>query len=410
MKIFMIGMWHLGCINAAGMKELGNDVTCFDFNRKVIDGLSFGNLPIFEEGLLERFSGINLTKDISDAADSDYIFITYDIEENGSDDKRIGIEPLLEKLTKELKPYAKGKTIVVRSQVVLGFCERLKNALDCEVCYCPENLRLGTAVSNFLRPEWMVFGLSSPALKDGIEGLFSPIKATKVFTGLREAEMIKLTMNCYLATMISFSGENSDLCERYGIDARIVMSTLKLDKRVSLHAPIKPGTGFSGGTIGRDLAATIALGSTPILDAVRAVNDHRELYIKNRIKQLLRIKWDPELKGKTVTFFGATYKTGTDTLRDSPTLREMDRLKRSHVTIKVFDPLVKTGVPGIIKDVSEAKDSDAIVIMTDWEGWKRIDYTALNPKIVLDTKGTLPQHIKHYEIGVGHQIGEETNG
>jgi UDPglucose 6-dehydrogenase len=410
-KIFMIGMWHLGCVNAACMKYFGNNVACFDFNPNVIDDISAGKLPVHEEGLREFFTDdIILTKDISDASDYDYIFITYDIEEKGTDGTRIGIESLLNKLTKELKPFVKGKTIIIRSQVILGFCDRLKKALECEVCYFPENLRLGTAITNFLAPGWMVFGLSSPALKERIDELFSPIQATRVFTGLREAEMIKLTMNCYLATMISFSGEISNLCERYAVDARTVMSTLKLDKRVSPHAPIRPGTGFSGGTIGRDLAAIIALGSTPVLDAVESVNLHRRNYIKNRLKQLLGVKWDPNLKGKTITFFGATYKAGTDTLRDSPTLKEMEMLKHSGVTIKVFDPLVKTGIAGIIDDINDAKNSDAIVIMTDWEGWKNIDYASLNPTVILDTKGILPEHIKHYEIGVGHQIGDETNG
>ena len=387
-KIFCIGMWHLGCVTAGGMHRLGFPVTCFDFEGKVIDDLSKGIFPIYEKDLPELFTGnIAFTKDISDCADDDFIFITYDINANG-----IKLEPLLDTLIKALKPYVKGKIIVVRSQVTIGACDKLRRELGCEVCYIPENLRLGTAVENFFHPDWLVFGLSSPSIKEKINNLFLPIQTNKIFIGLREAEMVKLAMNCYLATMISFSGEISDICEMHDINAISVMNALKLDKRVSVHAPIIPGLSFSGGTIERDLNSMRKLGRANILDTVYYFNQQRRFYIKIKLELLLG-----DLKGKTITFFGATYKSGTNTLRDSPTLKEISNLKDSN--IKVFDPLVKEGISQIIQKVEQAKDSDAIVIMTDWDGWKNIDYSALHPKIILDTKGVLPSNIKHYGIG-----------
>jgi UDPglucose 6-dehydrogenase len=389
-SIFCIGMWHLGCVTAGCMHKLGFPVTCFDFDGKVIDDLSKGVLPIYEKGLQELFTKeVVYTKDISDSKDHEFIFITYDINANG-----IRLEPLLNELVKVLKPYAKGKTIVVRSQVTLGACDKLARELECDVCYFPENLRLGTAVENFMRPDWVVLGISDPKMQQRMLQLFSGIVSPNwLFIGLREAEMVKMAMNCYLATLISLSGEISNICEVHDVDASTVMETLKLDRRVSKYAPIMPGLGFSGGTIERDLVAMRKLGQSNILDTVYFFNKQRGFYIKKRLESILG-----DLKEKTITFFGATYKTGTDTLRDSPVLKEIDILKDSN--IRVYDPLVKKGIPQLIESVAEAKGSDAIVIMTDWDGWKKIDYDVLAPKVILDTKGTLPATIKHYEVGV----------
>jgi UDPglucose 6-dehydrogenase len=224
------------------------------------------------------------------------------------------------------------------------------------------------------------------------------IDTNKLFTGLREAEMVKLTMNCYLATMISFSAEMSDLCEVHDIDATVVMQALKMDSRISKYAPIKPGLGFSGGTIERDVIAAKKLGSTNLLDAILSINEERKKYITKKLKTLLG-----DLTGKTITFFGATYKSGTDTLRDSPTIKEIKILQRENgVNIKVYDPLIKGGINGVqfLEHFNKATDSDAIVIMTDWAGWKDINYVSLNAKIILDAKGVLSDNIEHFGIGV----------
>jgi len=405
-RLFFIGMWHLGCVTAAGMHKLGFPVTCFDFDGKVIDGLSNGTIPVYENGLKELFTDdIKFTKKISDCSDCDYIFITYDVDATGVDttNARMNCDPLLRKLIKELKPYAKGKILVVRSQITLGFCDALGRELDCEVCCVPENLRLGTAVENFFHPDWMVFGISSDAIRGNISLLFEDIDTTnRLFTGLREAEMVKLTMNCYLATMISFSSEISDLCEIHDVDASMVLQAIKMDKRVSRYAPITPGLGFSGGTIKRDVIAAIKFGPTPLLDAVMTINEKRSEYIKNKLKQLL----GNDLTGKTITFFGAAYKSGTDTLRDSPTVREILSLQREgKIFINVYDPLITTGIPGVrfLNYVSDAKDSDAIVIMTDSNDWKNINYSLINPKVIIDTKGVLPNTVKHFGIGVKNE-------
>jgi len=392
-KIFVIGMWHLGCITAGCMNRLEFPVTCFDFDQSIIDKLSNKILPIYEKDLYEKLFGgsIKFTNSITDISDADYVFITYDIGANGIELN------VIDKIIKLIRPLIKKQIIVVRSQVTIGVCEHIQHELKCDVCYFPENLRLGTAVDNFYYPDWMVFGLSSNKIAKKIDDLFKQIQSYKVFTGLKEAEMIKISMNCYLATMISFSGEISNMCERYDINAKDVLSTLKLDQRVSKNAPILPGLGIGGGTILRDVKSFRLLGEAIVLDAVYNFNEYRKSYVEDKLKSLLG-----DLGGKTITFFGAAYKSGTNTLRESLTVKIIRNLLQNEgVKIKVFDPLIDSGINDVefIK-IEDAKNSDAIVIMNEWEGWKDIDYKKLKPNVIIDTKNILSESIPHYGIGV----------
>lgn len=386
-------MWHLGCINAGCLNKLGYDITCFDFDENVIDNLSRGKLPIYENGLQELFtSDIHYTKNISDVSNSDFVFITYDISANGIELN------IIDKIIEQIKPYITNQIIVVRSQITVGTCEKIKRELNCEVCYIPENIRLGTALDTFFHPDWLIFGISSETIKTKIDALFIGINTKKVFMKLEEAEMVKLAMNSYLATMISFSGEISDLCEKYNINAKQVLSSLKLDRRVSEYAPISPGLGFSGATIQRDLSSIQYLGRTKVLSAVDDFNSDRVNYITKKLESLLY----GYLNGRVITFFGVTYKKGTNTLRDSPIIKITRSLRKKGAFIKVYDPLVGGGIPGVtfIQKTSEARNSDAVVIMTDYDEFKTVNYQQLNVNIILDTKGILPSSIKHYEVGI----------
>lgn len=400
-KIFMIGMYHLGCVNTACLSSFGYEITCFDFDKEVINNLSKGIFPIKEDGVPEYFkkqsNRIHYSKNIKDVEKNDFIFITYDIEANG-----IKID-IIDKIIEKLKPYIKNQIIVVRSQVPVGTCDKIKEQLNTEVCYVPENLQLGKSIRNFLFPVWMVFGLSSDDIKKQVVDLFNNVSGIKMFMNLKEAEMTKLAMNCYLATLISFSGEISDICEKMNINAKQILSALRLDKRVGQFSPIIPGLGFSGGTIERDLYTIIKNNQTSVLDAVYWYNKKRGWYILNKLEELLG-----DLKNKKITFFGATYKSGTDTLRDSPTVTIIERLRKHTSNIKVYDPLVKEGIKGAhFITPEEAVGSDAIVIMTDYDEFKNLNYYKLKPKVIIDTKGILPKKIKHYEIGVPY--GKSSN-
>ena len=395
MKIFVIGMWHLGCVNAVGLQKLGHKVTCFDFDLNTLYKLKHGIMPIHESGIKKEFAKgkIKCVDDIKYAKNKDFIFITYDI---GANNVTLDI---IDRIIDEIKPFINRKQIiVVRSQVTIGVCEKIAKETGCKVCYMPENLRLGTALKDFFNPGWLVFGLSDISLKPRIQKLFSKIKAKKIFLGLKEAEMVKLTMNGYLATLISFSGEISNICEYYNINAQDVFSTVKLDKRISPFAPINPGLGFSGGTIDTDLKSLILLRpATRVLPAVRMFNEERKYYVLDKLTSLLGT-----LNNKTIVFLGVTYKKDTDTLRNSPVVPLVNEMKNFYVTIKAYDPLVKSGIDNVqFVDLKDIKDADAIVVMTDYDEFKKLDFSKFN--VVIDTKNVVPKSVKHFSMGVNYK-------
>lgn len=425
-KICMIGMWHLGTVTAGCLAQADNEVICFDFNKKVINNMQKGHLPIFEPGLQDLFdravkkSLISFSNNLKNVVPkSDYIYITFDTPVDNQDKIDLSI---IHKSVDKIIPLISPQTlIVISSQIPVGTCKKIIEKLrkvgkKNELCYVPENLRLGDAITSFLKPERIVIGLSSDLIKKRAGDLFSQIHTKKIYMNLESAEMTKHTMNSYLSTLISFSGEISDICEKVGANAVDVMNALKTEKRVSPFAPIMPGLGFGGGTLARDVQILRGVGSknkvkTEVLNAVLSVNIQRMQYVTNKLKTLLGT-----LGKKKIAFFGLVYKAGTDTLRRSLTLQIIDQIKNKNVTISAYDPMIrgKIKVKGynieVCKSPIEAVcNADALVIMTDWDEFKKINYSdlaqSMRNKIVLDTKGILDisklkkDTVKYYGIG-----------
>lgn len=425
-NVCVIGMWHLGCVTAGCLANIGNRVTCFDFDTKLIDDLEKGKLPIYEPGLKELFTecvagnklhfSLDLKKTIPT---SEYVYITFDTPVDDND--RIDLSIIHRTVDNIIPLLSKDAVIVISSQVPVRTCdlilEKIRRAgKRNELCYVPENLRLGNAIDSFMKPERLVFGLSSFAIKERIKELFSGIDADYLFMDLKSAEMTKHALNSYLAALISFSGEISDLCEKTGANAIEVMNALKAEKRVSSYAPIIPGLGFAGGTLARDVQILRELGHktntrTDVLDAVLSVNTQRMKYISNKLLSLFG-----SLDKKRIAFFGLTYKAGTNTLRRSPALQVIDQIRETNVIIQAYDPMIKEQIENyeyvtICKSAEKAAEgSDALIIITDWDEFKNIDYIRIaefmrNPTII-DTKNMLDvnifkgTNIRYYGIGV----------
>jgi len=418
-------MWHLGTVTAGCLSQ-ANKVTCFDFDEKVIGKLKNGQLPVAEPCLKDLFdqalkkNNLSFSNSLEDTIPkSDYVYIAFDtpVDKNDEIDLRI-IYDTVEKITPLLSKKA---LLVISSQIPVGTCKKIikklrKEGKQNELCYTPENLRLGDAINSFMNPERIVFGLSSTSIKKDIEKLFSQIETEKLFMSLESAEMTKHTMNAYLATLISFSGEISDICEEFEANAIDVMNALKAEKRVSPHAPIMPGLGFGGGTLARDIQILRKIGSqrkikTEVLNAVYSSNINRMKYIANKLNTLLGT-----IDKKKIAFLGLVYKAGTNTLRRSLTLQIIDQIKDRDVIISAYDPMIKEKIEGydieVCKSPDEAvREADALVIMTDWEEFKSIDYLeitkSMREKIIIDTKDILDttkfkkSSIQYY--GIGHK-------
>lgn len=416
-KIAVIGLWHLGCVTAACLASLGHDIVAIDFS-DVINPIQKGILPVQEPGLAELIKKhrILFSDDFSKIADADFVYITFDTPVDQND--QIDISIIYQAFEKILQTLNKKTIIIISSQIPVGTSDILLKKIRAagmqnEICYIPENLRLGNAIDAFLSPERIVFGISSESVKNKIISLFRKIDTKHFFMDLKSAEMTKHALNSYLATLISWSGEISNLCEATGANAVDVMIALKYEERVSDKAPIMPGLGFGGGTLARDVQILRSIGKeknikTHVLNAVIQTNEERMHYIKNKLIFLLG-----DLTGKTIAFLGLTYKANTSTLRRSLALQLIDQLQND-MLIKAYDPAISQPIKShpqiaICNTIEEAvKDTDVVIITTDWDEFKTFNYSALanimKTPILLDTKNMLNKNdikgMRYYGVGI----------
>lgn len=436
--IGIIGLWHLGCVYAASLAAKGFEVVGFDFDKGVISSLKRNIPPLFEpklEKTLKKFNNITLHFTTSEkeffqkndynlsaerVSSFAYIFITYDVPVDENDLIQIGI---INKVFAILSKYVSAQTaIVISSQIPIGTSRRLVNLLKKKtketpkVIYFPENLRLGQAFASFLTPERIVLGSDSIEALNNFKKDFSFFNCPFITMSLESAEMVKHALNSYLATCISFSSELSDLSEKSGANMLDVVKALKTDKRVSSFAPINPGLGFAGGTLGRDIQSlrkmSKALNYQPkLLNAVYSVNQDRLPMLISKIHSI----YTP-LKGKSIGILGLTYRPNTDTLRRSMSLELINKLKSSGCKIKAFDPAIKMQVKDYtFVEISKSirtffKDLDLVVLMTDWPEFTSIDpktvASLMNNKILIDTKNFLDKQTYEENGFIILRIGE----
>lgn len=429
LRICVAGLWHLGCVTAACLAGR-HEVIGWDPDPAVVEKLSSGLAPVFEPGLDKAIQGaikagrLRFSEDIaSSVSGADVVYIAFDtpVDEQDQPD----LSPINGAYDKIMLHMGEGALVIISSQVPIGtsrkMLEKARSAKKgAPLCYVPENLRLGAALACFAKPDRLVIGMSDPGAQSRLEEVFAGVEGERIYMDLESAEMAKHATNSYLATLISFSGEISDLCEETGANAGLVMKALLRDGRVSPHAPIAPGLGFGGGTLARDVQALRRAGAqkgvrTLVLDAAFEANRERMGYVQKKLRSALG-----SLEGKTVAFFGLTYKPGTDTLRRSMALEIISSLERAGCRTRAYDPTVKgrlEGHPalGIFCSAHEAAEgADAIVITTGWEEFKGLDYGAIcadmRSPVIIDARNILdPRSLggkaRYYGVGVGNGKG-----
>ncbi|MEW6221769.1 MAG: nucleotide sugar dehydrogenase [Candidatus Hadarchaeota archaeon] len=424
LKIAVFGLWHLGCVSAAGLAEMGHDVVGTDFDRKVVEGLSKGRPPIYEPRLEELIKKNAKRKKLSFVFDkktalkgAEFIFITFDTKVDEKDRADLGET---KRAAAEIAKHVRdGSVIVVSSQVPVGTCAEIKNVVsrgaEVDICHVPENLRLGTALDSFLKPDRVVIGANEVSTMRKVKKLFQPLGCELITMGVESAEMAKHALNAYMAACISFINEISDLCELSGASASDVVKALKTDRRVSPHAPINPGLGFSGGTLARDVQVLRSYGDkvgydTRMLDAVFNINQARKQLVLKKLEKSFG-----SVRRLQVGILGLTYKPGTDTLRRSLSLEVAKGLAARGARVRAYDPKISKPIPGlprleVCNDVEDvARGSDVLVLLTEWPEFralplKRIKSLMKKP-VFFDAKNFLsPQEFKKLGfryIGVG---------
>jgi UDPglucose 6-dehydrogenase len=410
--VCVIGIWHLGAVNAAGFAEKGYRVVGLELDPKKAKQLARGVMPLFEPGLEELSKkhlakrALSFSSDPQVAKDADYVVIAYDSPVNDRDE--VDISPVVD-AARLVGPLLRAKTpIVVTSQVPLGSCEKIEADVrsanpgwQSGIVYTPENLRLGAAIPRFLKPDMLVLGANDARAAAAALSLYRPFRTEKVSMDLRSAELVKHALNAFLATSITFINEIANLADRLGADAVAVGGALKLDKRIGKSALMMPGLGFSGGTLARDVTQLRKFAGelgyrAKLLDAIVDVNEGTFDEVIARLTTKLGT-----LSGKKVGVLGLTYKPGTSTVRRSPALKIMGRLKESGADCAAYDPKASATELSEYGDLfSRAKNvrelatkADALVLVTEWPEFRDIPFASIaklmKRPLLIDSKNYL---------------------
>ena len=409
-QIGVIGLWHLGMVSAATLSDMGYQVVGYDQDEKLLVNLRKGQLPVYEPGLSELVqkqqlaSRLIFVSDYREAvSDSQVVLLTYDTPVDEKDCVDLAV---LHKTFEQILPHLrKDGLVVVNSQVPVGSCEAWQKMIDnqrsearIDLIYAPENIRLGQAIELFRNPDFIVIGSNTEAARMKAEKLYKPFKAEKYYVSWKTAEMAKHALNAFFATSISFANELGRLCDAVGADGIQISEILKKDSRIGKKAQVRPGLGFSGATLARDLRGLQRLGKeqgvpTLLVNSVLDINQHQVRYVVECIERY----FNDDFGKRTLTIFGLTYKPNTSTLRRSVSLEIIRALQTKGFRIQAHDPRADlTESPNELtfncsRDPYEAtRGSDGILLFTDWPEYRELDYgrikESMRDSLILDTK------------------------
>ena len=400
MKITIVGSGYVGLVTGTCFSDLGNEVICADSDPVKIDLLKKGGVPIYEPGLDElikknvKGGRLSFTTDIKKAVScSEVVFICVGTppREDGSADLT-GIEKVSKDIAEHVDSY---KLIVEKSTVPVETGEWVRRTIskfnksgsEFEIASNPEFLREGSAIKDFMNPDRVVMGVESERAEKLLRELYEPLNTKIVVTNIKGAEIIKHAANSFLATKISFINALSNICEKTGADVEQVAEGIGLDSRINKHF-LRAGIGFGGSCFPKDLKAFIHISENlgydfGLLKEVEKINEKQKDLVMDKIRKML---WN--ISGKSIAVWGLAFKPDTDDIRSAPSIDIIKRLIAEGGKIKAYDPvamdntkkeLVGLGNIEFCSDVySAAEDADCIVVMTEWNEFKEVDWNRIN--------------------------------
>jgi UDPglucose 6-dehydrogenase len=437
MQVAMIGAGYVGLVSGACFADFGHTVACVDKDAGRVARLRNGDLPIFEPGL-DRLVAANMrekrlhfTADLPGAvADADAVFIAVGTPSRRGD----GHADLsyVHQAAREIAAALTGFTVVVtKSTVPVGTGDEVERIIrearpdaDAAVVSNPEFLREGAAIQDFKHPDRIVVGTDDERARTVMAELYRPLylnQAPLLYTGRRTAELIKYAANAFLATKITFINEIADLCEKVGADVQEVARGIGLDNRIGakfLHA----GPGFGGSCLPKDAMALIktaqdAEAPLRIVETVAAVNDARKRGMARKVAAAL----GGSLRGKTVAVLGLTFKPNTDDMREAPSIPLITALQDMGAAVRAYDPVgivqakqVLTAVEFHESPYECAEGADALVIVTEWEQFRALDFDrlkgAMKQAVLVDLRNVYrhgdANGFAHYGIGRPERRGD----
>ncbi|MCZ4089844.1 MULTISPECIES: UDP-glucose 6-dehydrogenase [Sinorhizobium] len=408
MKITMIGAGYVGLVSGVCFADFGHDVICLDKDERKIEALKQGQIPIFEPGLDHLVASnvasgrLSFTTDLKSAvAESDVIFIAVGTPSRRGD----GHADLsyVHAASREIASNLTGFTVVVtKSTVPVGTGDEVERIIretnpeaDVAVVSNPEFLREGAAIEDFKRPDRIVVGLNGndQRAREVMTEVYRPLylnQAPLVFTTRRTSELIKYAGNAFLAMKITFINEMADLCEKVGADVQDVARGIGLDGRIGskfLHA----GPGYGGSCFPKDTLALVKTAQdydSPVrlVETTVAINDNRKRAMGRKVITAA----GGDVRGRKIAVLGLTFKPNTDDMRDSPAIAIVQTLQDAGAKVTGYDPEGVENARKLIEGLDyaadpydAAADADALVIVTEWNEFRALDFARL--KTVMKT-------------------------
>ncbi|MER5529520.1 UDP-glucose/GDP-mannose dehydrogenase family protein [Streptomyces sp. NPDC002677] len=398
-RLTVIGTGYLGATHAVCMAALGYEVLGVDVDPAKIELLRAGEVPFFEPGLPELLvkaqeSGrLHFTTSLAEAAEfGDIHFVCVGTPQQPGSyaaDLRY-VEGAVTELARHLNRRA---LVVGKSTVPVGTAARLAELVratapagdEVELAWNPEFLREGFAVEDTLHPDRLVFGTESAWAEEQLRAAFAPVIAQGtpvVVADLPTAELVKVAANSFLATKISYINAMAEVCEAAGADVHRLAEALAYDDRIGGRF-LKPGLGFGGGCLPKDIRAFIHRAEE--LDVAQAVAFLREVDGINqrrraRTVDLVRELVGGELAGTKVVALGAAFKPNSDDIRDAPALDVAATLHRAGARVTVYDPVAMDNARRVHPELEygtdvlqAAADADVVVLLTEWAQFREID-------------------------------------
>jgi len=407
MRVAVVGAGYVGLVSGACMAEFGHDVVCIDKDIEKVRLLAQGEVPIFEPGLRDIVRAnaaagrLSFASTLEKPCPADAIFIavgTPSRRGDGHADLTYVYEAAAD-IAAALDDYT---VVVTKSTVPVGTGDEIERIIrelrpdaDFAVVSNPEFLREGAAIHDFKHPDRIVVGTHDERAKTIVAQIYRPLslnEAPILYTTRRTAELIKYAANGFLATKITFINEIADLCEKVGADVQEVARGIGLDNRIGkkfLHA----GPGFGGSCFPKDVRALIKtsqdLGvSMRILETVASVNEVRKRAMARKVAAM----FGGSLRGRTVAVLGLTFKPNTDDMREAPSISLVTALQDMGAVVRGFDPAgmatARTLLPNVIycdDAYTCASGADALVIVTEWEQFRALDFDRLRDSMACPT-------------------------
>jgi len=407
MKITISGAGYVGLVTAACLADVGNEVVCFDIDKKKIDQLNKGISPIHELGLEDkikknqangRLSFTNMLEESIQFGDIHFIAVGTPPNKDGSANLSY-----VKEVAKNIGKLSNKQTIaVIKSTVPVGTASTIKEIIDSTlslrkaefnipVISNPEFLKEGVAIEDFLKPDRIIIGSNNIEGIDVVKDLYAPFNRNHnkiIIMDSQSAELTKYASNAMLASRISLMNELANISERVGANIERVRVGVGSDSRIGYDF-LYSGCGFGGSCFPKDVDGLIKTASsysglsTSILEAVQSTNENQKLVLLNKITK----RFGDELKDKKFAIWGLSFKPGTDDMRSAPSIKLINGLIDLGAEVVAYDPVAMDNARDIFLPnnnlnfssdaLSACKNSDALVILTEWQEFRSPDFEAL---------------------------------